>query len=215
MNKKPGRACLSIIALAFALAACGDKTGPPAPELAQQSSLTQKVAELLKRVEAGDMEALVDLGEVYARGDGLPKDSAKAADLFRKAAEKGIARAQFRLGQMYTGGEGVPRDTVRAAGLIKQSAANGYAEAEAALAAMYARGEGVTQDEVLAYAWSILALRQGEEQAKEVHDSVKLSSILRDEAEQLAATWQRGAALVRKEAANRQRGETAAGGMAK
>lgn len=200
---------------ALFLLACGDKTEPPASEVAQQQPLQQKLEELLKKAEAGDADAQTDLGEVYASGEGLPKDAVKAADQFRKAAEKGIARAQFRLGEMYTRGEGVPKDAVRASDLIKQAAANGYAKAEATLAAMYAKGEGVTQDEVLAYAWSTLALRQGEDQAKEVHDSVKLSTALRDEAEQLVATWQRGVALVRKEVAARQGSEASAGGTAK
>lgn len=193
--------------LVLALAGCGDKTPQPALEAAQQQPLKQKIAELLKKADAGDAEAQDELAERYAAGDGLPKDSVKAADLFQKAAAKGIAHAQYRLSQMYGRGEGVPADSARAADLLRQSAANGYARAQAALAAMYAKGENVARDEVLAYAWATLAMRQGDEQAKQLHDSVKLTTLLRDEAEQLAARWQRGVALVRQTAAGAKPGD--------
>lgn len=202
MNIPSMRSSLSVLALSLLLplGACGDKSPPPANEAVQQQPLKQKIAELLKKAEAGDADAQADLGEAYASGEGLPQDAVKAADLFRQAGEKGIARAQFRLSQMYGKGEGVPADTVKAVDLLRQSAANGHAKAQAALAAMYAKGETVTRDEVLAYAWATLAMRQGEEQAKQLHDSVNLTTLLREEAEQLAAGWQRGVALARQKA---------------
>lgn len=190
-------------------AGCGEKTPTPTTESAQQQPLKQKIAELLEKAEAGDAEAQASLAESYAAGDGLPKDSTKAADLFQKAAAKGIARAQYRLSQMYSKGEAVPQDSAKAVDLLRQSASNGYAKAQAALAAMYAKGENVMRDDVLAYAWATLAMRQGEEQGKEVHDSVKLTALLRDEGERLAAGWRRGVALVRQRTGTDQQGKQA------
>lgn len=197
MNKTKTNVRLSIVMLLLLLTGCGEKTQTPASEAAQQQPLTQKIGELLKKAETGDADAQADLGDAYARGDGLPKDAAKAVDFLRKAAEKGIARAQFQLGQLYAKGDGVPQDAVRATDLVKQSARNGYARAQAALGQMYAKGEGVTRDEVLAYVWSSLALAQGEQDAKQVQESVSLNTALHDEAERLKAKWQRGLEIVR------------------
>jgi uncharacterized protein len=199
MNKIQSRICLVALPLSMLLllSACGDKVEPLASELSQQQPLQQKVAELLKKADAGDAEAMADLGDIYSSGEGLPKDAVRAADLFRQSAGKGIARAQFRLGQLYARGEGVPRDAVRATDLIKQSAKNDYAKAQAVLAAMYAKGDGVTRDEVLAYVWSSLAAAHGERDAKQVQESVTLNAALHDEAGRLKAKWRTGMEIVR------------------
>ncbi len=195
------KTALSVLAVALTvalpLAGCNKKTEAPASEVSQELPVARKIDELIKKAEAGDTEAQVVLAEIFANGDGIPKDSTRAADLFRKAAEKGTAKAQFRLGQMYVRGEGVPKDAVRAADLIKQSASNGYAKGQALLGAMYAKGEGVTKDEVLAYAWSALAVTQGEMDAKQTQDSVQLTTALHDEGERIKAKWKQGMALVR------------------
>ena len=196
MKKIPARISLVALALLLPLTGCGSKE-PPATEVSQQQSLQQKLAELIKKAETGDVDALVDLGDVYASGEGLPKDAVRAADLFRQAAEKGMAKAQFRLGQMYARGEGVPKDSVRAVDLIRQSAINGHAKAQALLASMYAKGEGVTRDDVLAYVWSSLAVSAGEKDAKQLQDSVTLNTMLHEEAERLKSKWKRGVEIVR------------------
>jgi TPR repeat protein len=206
MKKLDSAICLSTIALAMLMPLAtqasneaGNEVGKA--ELAQQQPIKQKIAELLKKAEAGDADAQTDLGEAYESGEGLPKDAVKAVDLFRQAAGKGVARAQFRLGRMYARGTGVPKDAVRAADLIKQSAQNDYAKAQAALGAMYAKGEGVKRDKVLAYVWASLALSKGETRAKKTQDSVALTTVLREEAERLKAKWKQGVEVVREKQA--------------
>jgi hypothetical protein len=200
MNKIAQHACLpvlTIVMLLSPLAGCSKKSEPPASELSQQQPLKQRVEELLKRAETGDADAQAELGQLYASGQGLPKNAAHAAELFRKAADKGIASAQYGLGKLYEQGDGVPQDSAKAVDLLKRSAVNGYAKGQAALGALYAKGKGVTHDEVLAYVWSSLAVAQGEAEAKQVQDSVALSSVLRDEAERLKTKWKRGVEIVR------------------
>jgi TPR repeat protein len=198
MKKLDKAICLSTIAVAMLMPLAAQAVdAAPAAELAQQQPLKQKIAELLKKADAGDADAQTDLGEAYESGKGLPKDAVKAADLFRQAAEKGLARAQFRLGRMYARGIGVPKDAVRAAELIKKSAQNDYAKAQEALGAMYAKGEGVKRDKVLAYVWSSLALSKGEMRAKKTQDAVALTTALREEADRLKAKWKKGVEVVR------------------
>ena len=46
----------------------------------------------------GDTRAQHNLGLMYRKGDGVPKDDAQAMKWYRKAAEQGHTRAQFDLG---------------------------------------------------------------------------------------------------------------------
>jgi TPR repeat protein len=64
---------------------------------------------LLKSGELGSLEGQRDLGAYYATGwwSG-PRDSAKAADWYRRAADRGHPDAQYNLGFMNLLGEGVP-----------------------------------------------------------------------------------------------------------
>ena len=51
----------------------------------------------LPLAKSGVMEAQVNLGHMYIRGDGVKKDYAEAAKWYKKAAEQGYAEAQFNL----------------------------------------------------------------------------------------------------------------------
>lgn len=50
------------------------------------------------------------LGRMYANGQGVEKDTRRAAEWYRKSAEQGVADAQYRLGLLYEAGDGVPAD---------------------------------------------------------------------------------------------------------
>lgn len=60
-----------------------------------------------RKAEAGDADAQSILGYIYEKGDGVPKDAAKAAVWYQKAAAQGNARAQTNLGYAYWIGSGV------------------------------------------------------------------------------------------------------------
>ena len=64
--------------------------------------------------EQGDADAQSNLGVLYYKGQGVPKDYKEAARWFRKTAEQGYADAQSDLGEMYDEGRGVPKDYVTA-----------------------------------------------------------------------------------------------------
>ena len=64
-------------------------------------------------VERGGVEtgaAVFSVGDLYYGGRGLPRDPARAAEFYRRAAEMGLAGAQFNLGLMYASGQGVLQD---------------------------------------------------------------------------------------------------------
>jgi len=71
-------------------------------------------AETKKKAEAGNASAQFNLGLMYAKGEGVPKDDAEALRWYRKAADQGNAPAQSNLGVMYANGRGVPKDDAEA-----------------------------------------------------------------------------------------------------
>jgi hypothetical protein len=64
--------------------------------------------------EAGDRDAMNNLGFMYQEGRGVAKDDVEAVRWFRKGAEAGNALAMNRLGFMYREGRGVAKNEVEA-----------------------------------------------------------------------------------------------------
>jgi hypothetical protein len=89
------------------------------------------------------------------------KDYAKAAKLFRKAAEAGNASAQFELGLIYDDGQGVAQDYKQAMAWYEKAAAQGNAPAQYNLGVLYGQGHGVAQDPKQAASWYEKAAAQG------------------------------------------------------
>jgi uncharacterized protein len=123
--------------------------------------------DLRKKAEEGDAEAQYNLGRMYARGEGVPKDPAEAVKWYRKAADQGQASAQINLGKMYANGEGVPKDASEAVKWYRKAAEQGIDTAQYGLGLMYALGEGVPKDYVEAYRWANLAAGAGYAKAAE------------------------------------------------
>src|SRR3546814_4921511 len=99
--------------------------------------------------EAGLPEAADELGKAYRYGNGVPKDTERAAQWLIAAVSRSHSRwphASYHLGTMFKAGEGVPQDFALAARLLQQAADNGYLRANLPLAQLYARGQGVEKD---------------------------------------------------------------------
>jgi len=105
--------------------------------------------------------AQFNLGLMYANGDGVQQDDAKAVKWYRKSADKGVAAAQSNLGLMYKNGLGVKQDDVEAVRWYRQAAEQGDAPAQSNLAVMYIKGQGVKQDDAEAARWWRKAAEQG------------------------------------------------------
>lgn len=179
-------------------------TGAPAATTAVASDATvdpalpDAVRPIADRAASGQVEAQYELAKLYSAGEkGVTKDSAravemarKAADkghpdsvnllatltadpreaqaLFKKAAELGSSEACYALGMRSLNGESVPRDTQDAAQWFRKSAEKGNASAQAMLGSMCERGEGAPVDMTQAASWYRKAAEQGNAAAQ--HD---------------------------------------------
>jgi soluble lytic murein transglycosylase-like protein len=70
--------------------------------------------------------SLIALATAYEHGEGVPKDTTRAASLYCEAARAGSAEAQFSLGWMYANGRGIDRDDAAAAALFALAAKQGH-----------------------------------------------------------------------------------------
>jgi TPR repeat protein len=97
----------------------------------------------------GDDDATALLGWFYDTGRHVPRDYARAAQLYRQVVENNPS-VQWRLGVMHDLGQGVPENPEEAVRLFRRAASENDANANASLAVMYANGRGVRADHVQA-----------------------------------------------------------------
>jgi TPR repeat protein len=95
---------------------------------------------LEKAAASGDAQALYTLGRAMDEGsDRTAPDPVRAADLYRRAAEKGHAQAGLRYGLALSEGIGIKRDIAAAQRWLVQARDSGVPEAALALGDMAAR----------------------------------------------------------------------------
>ncbi len=105
-------------------------------ELAKSAGQGDKPAlqQLKTHAEQGEAYAQLNLGLLYSRGEGVPKDFMEAAAWYRRAAEQGNYLGQMKLSGAYSKGEGVPKDAVTAYMWVDLAAAqepdDGFAKAQ-------------------------------------------------------------------------------------
>lgn len=100
----------------------------------------------LEAIADSDPRALVALGVMAARGDGMEANLSRAASWFSRAAAAGDANGEYHLGRLLYTGKGVPADKVRAAAMFGQAAAQSHVGATQALSLMLETGDGVPAD---------------------------------------------------------------------
>jgi TPR repeat protein len=86
-------------------------------------------------------------------GIGTTKDSAKAVDLYGKAAAQGNVAAQTRLGEIYLDGNIAPPDFPAARTNLEKAAVQGNARAAMLLGQIYRLGLGTPSDLPESFAW--------------------------------------------------------------
>lgn len=122
--------------------------------------------EYLKAADGGNVNAMLNLGNLYGSGDGVPKDDGQATFWFQKAADGGNKVAQLQLGLNYNMGWGVEKNVTTAASWYRKASDQGEPRAQYLLGRLYATGEGVARDDGEAAAWFRKAADQGEPRAQ-------------------------------------------------
>jgi TPR repeat protein len=63
-----------------------------------------------------------ELGNIYATGQGVPRDDAKARQWYEQSAAKGSTAAMMALGRLYEEGQGVAVDLAKAREWVQKAA---------------------------------------------------------------------------------------------
>jgi len=95
---------------------------------------------LEKAANAGDTNAMVNLGFMYERGNGIPRNLAEAINWYGKAANAGNTYGMRNLGTLYRDGIGVAKNITEARRWFEKAIAGGNAEALNSLGLLYQTG---------------------------------------------------------------------------
>ncbi len=137
-------------------------------EAAKNGNFEVALREWLPLADNGSARAQMNLGTMYAKGDGVEKDPELAFGWYLKAAEQGIAKGQFLVGQMLQDGEGTERNPVDALSWFLRSAKQGDTNSQMIISAALALGEDVKRDVWGALYWGYAAQIEGSEDADKV-----------------------------------------------
>lgn len=85
---------------------------------------------------AAEEETLCRLADRYYRGEGVPQDKEKAAELYNEAGNNGDMVAQYTLGYMYDKGDGIDKDRDKAMLWYEKAAEQGHEAAQNRLAVL-------------------------------------------------------------------------------
>ena len=101
-------------------------------------------------VKAGDVDCMIDLGNLYYEGKDLDQDDAKALALYVAAAGHGDALGAYNAGLVY---ETSNEDITQALNWYRRAAAGGDEGGMYKIAKAYELGRGVAADQAQAVAW--------------------------------------------------------------
>lgn len=142
-----------------------------------------------RSAEQGFEESQSSLGEMFSKGEGLPRDDREAVRWFRKAARQNCASGQHYLAEMYAAGRGVRKNEKEAARLYLLAAEADFSVSMDALGEAYEHGRGVPKNRVCAYFWYGLAAKRGFSVGEQDRDALasKLSKSEREQGERMVA----------------------------
>jgi TPR repeat protein len=122
-----------------------------------QSSDERKCELQALAIEAalGDPDAQYDLAVEFHRGDAIPQDLAKAAELWRMAAKGGVISAFNNLGHLTYYGRGIKQNFAQGIRLWRIAATNGHSESQVHLAFAYSDGKYLKPNYIEAYSWGL------------------------------------------------------------
>jgi len=110
---------------------------------------------------------LLSQADKYRLGSGVVRNDAKAARLYRKAAEMGNAEAETRFAEALFDGRGVKRDLAESRAWLEKAARQGNARAECDLGVMLTSGLDVARDRAKGLEYFQAAARLGDGYAED------------------------------------------------
>ena len=145
-----GVAAVVLSAMSFSVAAANAKT-PREITVEGIESYNNGIYNLAFRLlktaaDLGDSDAEVNLGYMYARGQGTKADQAEAMRLYRLSADSGNGEGMNAIAYKYTYGTGVPIDMKMAVRWYCRAIAQGNPRALNNLGLLHAQGAGVAFD---------------------------------------------------------------------
>ena len=117
-----------------------------AVSLVESSRFGEAVRWFAQAAAQGHRLAQCNLGAMYEKGLGVPKNLEQALYWYRSAADQGDEMAMYNLGNLFATGFGAPR---LAAEWFERSAEKGYPAAQVQLGMMYWQGQGVERNPAL------------------------------------------------------------------
>ena len=142
----------SLLLLHFAVLSAG--CSAPLPLLLQPVRLL---------ANQGDIDAMLELGDTYYLGIGVPENHLEAIKWYKLAAEKGSSDAMFELGEIFTFDM---QDLKEAMRWYHLAADKGDVPSQAILGFAYSEGEGTARDAFKAIKWTRLAAQSGHAHAQ-------------------------------------------------
>jgi len=138
--------------------------------------------------EAGNAEAQLYMGRLYAGGRAGVMDDFEAANWFEKAARQDNAVAQYQLARLYLSGWGLSKNTEVAMEWLWKSGRLGFVNAQLLLGKLFAEGKVVPEDVEKARLWYAQAASQGSVKARDELEKLGGAAALPDGGEGLSAT---------------------------
>jgi hypothetical protein len=108
---------------------------------------------LLRAAQRGSAQAAFNVGVMYERGFIFERDSTRAVEWYRKAAEADLPMAKHNLALLLRDGKGAPRNGKEALDLLRSASRQGMAASMVALGDIYERGDATAKDPAMALAW--------------------------------------------------------------
>ena len=126
--------------------------------ISPEQCLDKTIALLHEKAEQGNIQAQLNLGEIYYGGRGVQQSYKRAFYWWNMAAEQGDASAQILLVRAYSKGEGVKQSDELAIYWAKLGAVQAHAIAQSQLSLIYSEKNNNYQE---AFYWMELSAKQG------------------------------------------------------
>jgi len=147
---------ISIFFLAFASQASAGEFGDGMKAYRSGDYATAR-AKWLPLANSGHTRAMNNMGLIYKKGLGSPKNLTKSFGFFRRSAQQGFSLAQYNLAGMFEKGLGTKKSPAKAIEWLRKSADNKYSRAQLKMGVWHERGFGVPRDPVDALMWYLIA----------------------------------------------------------